>query len=78
MQSMLPPKAKCEVDPGAYRFWSRVYINGISQCLKRDKNAETCPNNLVEEDGHLVCQLAFVTAVALMCAHFCGRRGRYT
>ena len=72
MRSMLPSKAKCALNPCALGFWPWFDKNGISMCLKRDKNAENC--DLVEEDGHLVCQLAYVNSVAPIWAYSCGRR----
>ena len=67
---MLPPKAKCALNPCAHGSWHWVGKDGISQCLKSDPNAENCPNDLFEEDGHLVCQLAYIKTVAPIWGHY--------
>jgi hypothetical protein len=78
MQSMLPPKAKCVLNPCGQGFWPWVGKDDFSQCLKRDQNAGSCPNDLVEEDGDLVCRLAYVKTIAPIWGQSCGRRRRWS
>ena len=78
IHSMMSVKAKCLKNPCDQGLWPWAGPTGGLQCLKREKDAETCPFQLVEEDGTLVCPIFSLRTVAPKAGRNCGRRRRWS